>query len=127
MIMNNPTEPGFYTTIFKDGSIIHYNEWMMFDDGHGKWYWNSTANGGIIHWFKPSEDYQFHNFYKIPDWELREILNLALKYEALNFYNLVNKNALDSYLIKEGFPSYEEFVDNELDTYYKGYIAKGGY
>lgn len=124
--MNNPTKAGLYTTIFKDGSIIHYNEWMMFDDGHGKWYWNSTANGGVIHWFKPSEDYQFHDFYKIPDWELKELLISGLKYEAMNYFKLINKDALNAYLIEEGYPSYEAFAQDELNTYFKGYIMKGG-
>ena len=124
--MVNPTKDGFYTTIFKDGSIIHYNQWMTFEDGHGKWYWNSTANGGVIHWFEPEEKYEFHDFYKLPDWELKELLISGLKYEALSYYKLVNKDALDAFLIAEGFPNYEDFAKNELNTYYKGYLMKGG-
>lgn len=123
--MEMPKESGLYTTIFKDGSIIHYNAWIMFDDGHGKWYWDSVANGGVVHWFKPEEDYKFHDFYKLPDWELKELLIINLKYEALNYFKLVDKNAVDAYLIEEGYSSYEAFAENELNTYFKGYLMKG--
>ena len=125
--MSNPTKAGLYTTIFKDGTIIHYNEWIVLENGKGKWYWDNTILGGVLYWFEPKEKYEFHNFFKLPDWELREILDSALKYEALNFYNLVDKQALDSYLIEEGFASYDDFVENELKTYYEGYREKGEY
>ena len=123
--MSNPTEEGTYTTIFKDGTIIHYNYWMMFEDGKGKWYWNSTVNGGVIHWFKPGEDYIMHKNYKLPDWELREILAASFKYEAIKEFCDKREKIFTSYLIEHGFDSFEKMADNEMNAgYYKGYEIK---
>lgn len=104
--LENPTEPGFYTTIFKDGSIIHYNEWINIDTPYhpgGKWYWNEDLRGGVIHWFKPQEEYIQHKWYKLPDWELRDLIKESLRFEYVNHERL------------------NEIAQKYLDTYYKGY------
>lgn len=123
--MNNPTEEGIYTTIFKDGTIIHYNYWMMFENGKGKWYWDSTVNGGVIHWFKPEEDYIIHKNYKLPDWELREILAASFKYEAIKEFCPNREEIFKSYLADNNLKNFEEMADKEMDAgYYKGYEIK---
>ena len=78
--MENPTKEGYYTTVFRDGSIIHSNLWMVFPDGHGKWYWNEEARGGIIAWFPiPEGGYNFHNWYKLPDYKLKDAMMDSLE------------------------------------------------
>ena len=73
--MENPTKGGYYTTVFYDGSIIHENLWMVFPDGTGKWYWNESDRGNIVAWFPiPEGGYKYHKWYKLPDWELEELL-----------------------------------------------------
>jgi hypothetical protein len=54
--MNNPTKEANYITIFKDGSIIYGNPWLMFEDGHGKWYWNEECRGGVVAWYETEEE-----------------------------------------------------------------------
>jgi len=123
--MNNPTEEGIYTTIFKDGTIIHYNYWMMFEDGKGKWYWNSTVSGGVIHWFKPEENYEMHTYYRLPDWELRELIEQAKRAEAYETYADDIDKILQAFLIEQGFSTYEDMANYEMNAgYYKGYEIK---
>jgi len=123
--MNNPTEEGIYTTIFKDGTIIHYNYWMILEDGKGKWYWNSTISGGVIHWFKPEENYIMHKNYKLPDCELRALIERAKHAEAYEMYgNDVNK-ILQAFLMKQGFSTYEDMANYEMNAgYYRAYEVK---
>ncbi len=120
--MQNPEVEGNYTTIFKDGSIILNNYWMIFpDDGHGKWYWNEDIRGGVIHWFKPEEEYETHLYYKLPDWELRELVEQAKRAEAYEMYADDVSKMLRAYLMKQGFSTYANMADFEIDTYYKKY------
>lgn len=122
--MDNPVKEGTYTTIFADGSIILYNQWMMFDNPSlNKWYFNELPRGGVIHWFEPPEDkYKEHKWYKLPDWEVRELLKNALKYEAVDTYasdtELIG-NAIDRYTAHYG--AINSMVEQELEKYYKGY------
>ena len=122
--MDNPTVEGNYTTIFKDGSIILENPWLILPDGHGKWYWNEELRGGVIHWFKPEEPYEVHYWYKLPDWELIDLVKANLKYEALANYLGIEKcssiyneyinteHKTISELVKEELKNYEEYKKN---------------
>jgi len=82
--MENPTKTGKYTTIFADGSVILENFFM---GNLNKWYWNEEASGGIVAWTNlPEGGYKKHNWYKIPDYELRELVVATAKYEAIEQY-----------------------------------------
>lgn len=123
--MNNPTEEGTYTTIFKDGTIIHYNYWMILDDGKGKWYWDSTVSGGVIHWFKPEENYIMHKNYKLPDWELRALIERAKHAEAYEKYVDDASKILQAFLMEQGFNTYEDMANYEMNAgYYRAYEVK---
>ena len=124
--MENPKAEGNYTTIFKDGTIILSNYWMQFPDGHGKWYWNEDIRGGVIHWFKPEEEYETHSYYKLPDWELRELVEQAKRAEAYEMYADDVSKILRAYLMKQGFSTYKNMADSEMDTYYKRYKIREG-
>lgn len=124
--MENPKAEGNYTTIFKDGTIILSNYWMQFPDGNGKWYWNEDIRGGVIHWFKPEEEYETHLYYKLPDWELRELIEQAKRAEAYEMYADDVSKMLLAYLMKQGFSTYANMADFEIDTYYKRYKIREG-
>ena len=125
--MENPTKGGHYTTVFRDGSIIHENVWMTFEDGSGKWYWNEVDRGGIVNWFPvPNGGYRFHSWYKIPDWQLKELIVDQMRLEALEdggvLYWEDYNNAIDSYCSHYYADSIEELAENEMnDGYYAGY------
>lgn len=126
--MDNPTKEGCYTTIFKDGSIIHKNYWMMWEDKPflNKWYFNEYDRGGIIHWFKPEEEYSFHKWYKLPDSELRDLLEEALRWEALDSFLYTDEDFNAAYKkYTEHYGSFENMVDQEIEKYYKGYEIDG--
>ena len=124
--MQDPKETGNYTTIFKDGTIILSNYWMQFPDGYGKWYWNEDIRGGVIHWFKPEEEYETHTYYKLPDWELRELVEQAKRAEAYEMYVDDTNKILNAYLMKKGFSTYTNMADYEIDLYYKRYKIREG-
>lgn len=122
--MNNPTEPGVYTTIFKDGSIVLYNEWLTFENPElNKWYFNETERGGVIHWFKPECKYNHRKYYKIPDFILRDFIKGTMHAEAcyLEFGNIAFDKALNSFLEREHFKNFDEAAQRELDIYWKDY------
>lgn len=120
--MKNPTIEKNYTTIFADGSIIYENPWLIFPDGTGKWYWNEESRGGVIAWNEiPKGGYKYHKWYRIPDWELRELIMDAEKYAAVEIFNGVNETYLNLYLTEQGLDSYESLADAYLDSYYKDY------
>lgn len=127
--MENPTKEGNYTTVFRDGSIIHENPWMIFNDGHGKWYWNEEVRGGVVVWFEiPKGGYNFHRFYRLPEWELRELLEAQHLVNALDnadAYNheLYNK-AMRDYLDGLDCKTFQDVIKNDLNTYYAGYECK---
>ena len=124
--MNNPTKEGNYTTIFADGSIVYENPWLMFSDGHGKWYWNEECRGGVVAWNEiPEGGYKFHRWYKIPEDELIELLeaqhlvNALDKADAYN-YEIYNK-AIRDYLDSIDCETFSAAIRKDLDTYYAGY------
>ena len=124
--MDNPTKEGYYTTVFRDGSIIHANLWMVFPDGHKKWYWNEECRGGVIAWNEiPEGGYKFHRWYKLPEEELKELLearhlvNALDKADAYN-YEIYNK-AIRDYLDSINCETFQDAVENDLYTYYSGY------
>jgi len=122
--MDNPTEHGVYTTIFRDGSIILYNEWLTFENPKlNKWYFNESCHGGIIHWFKPEENYTKHTEYKIPDFVMRDLIKGLMISEACYLEMGIEnyEKALDNYLEREYFKNLEEAIDKELQTYWKDY------
>ena len=127
MNMIEPTEEGRYTTVFKDGSIVHENYWFYTADDHeGKWYWNESIRGGVIHWFKPEVEYELHSWYHLPDWELQELVMAEKKYEAYEkYFNKEDTNKAElEYLINNNFYSYQAFADYEIKNYYSGYKCK---
>ena len=125
--MENPTKQGNYTTIFADGSIVYENPWLMFSDGHGKWYWNEKCRGGIVAWNEiPEGGYKFHRWYKLPEHELKELVMSQLTLEALEEagvrnwpgYSTAFKNYCDHYYAE----CIEQMAENEMkDGYYAGY------
>lgn len=119
--MDNPMIEGNYTTIFKDGSIILENPWLMFPDGHGKWYWNEYARGGVIHWFKPEEPYKVHCQYELPDWELIDLVEASIKYAILTDHiNLETRMSLfNDYLKNTKYNDISEVINDELKYYEK--------
>ena len=119
--MENPIKEGNYTTIFKDGSIVLENPWLIKADGKGKWYWDEDIRGGVIHWFKPTVKYEEHKYYKLPDWELEELIIHAEQYCAMEQFHAVDKKFLDAYLMTQGFPSYKAMAKQQMKTYYDGY------
>ena len=121
--MINPVKQGNYTTIFADGSVILENPWLIFPDGHGKWYWNEDARGGIVAWIDiPEGGYKYHKKYVLPDWELRDLAIAANKYEVLEkFDDPLNNKRLNEFLIDQGFVSFEQMVDEEIKNYWCGY------
>lgn len=120
--MDNPIEAGTYTTIFKDGSIIHHNQWLVFPDSPqlNKWYFNEEYRGGVIHWFKPDGDYKFHKSYTFSDWELRELVSNVILAEACYDYFDYNdyKKAVDNYCA-ENKMTFNEAVSQYIEKYYK--------
>lgn len=127
--MENPKVAKNYTTIFRDGSVIHENPWFIFPDGHGKWYWNEEVRGGVVAWTEiPEGGYKYHKFYRLPDWELRELLeaqhliNALDKADAYDF-KMYNK-AISDYLNGLNCKSFAEAIQNDLNTYYAGYECK---
>ena len=121
--MVNPVKQGNYTTIFADGSVILENPWIVFPDGHGKWYWNEDARGEIVAWIDiPEGGYKYHKKYALPDWELRDLAIAANKYEILEkFDDPLNNKRLNEFLIDQGFISFEQMVDEEIKDYWCGY------
>lgn len=122
--MDNPTEAGVYTTIFRDGSIILYNEWLTFENPElNKWYFNENCRGGIIHWFKPEEKYIRYTEYKIPYFVMRDLIKGLMISEACYLEMGVENytKALDNYLGREYSKSLEEAINKELQTYWKDY------
>lgn len=112
--MKNPTVEKNYTTIFADGSIIHENPWLMFDDGHGKWYWDEEIRGGVIAWNEiPEGGYNYHHEYKIPDWELEGLLKQTIKFQILE-----NKNMIQHFTDKEWFEKEQKEYFKEIIKYY---------
>lgn len=124
--MENPKKPRNYTTIFRDGSVINENPWLILPDGHGKWYWDEEMRGGVVAWTEiPEGGYKYHKFYRLPDWELRELLGAQHLISALDnadAYDLKRYNkAISDYLDSLNCESFAEVVQNDLDTYYAGY------
>lgn len=120
--MENPKVAKNYTTIFRDGSVIHENPWLMFPDGHGKWYWDEEVRSGVVAWTEiPEGGYKYHKFYRLPDWELRELVEQAKRAEAYEMYADDISKILNAYLMKQGFSTYVNMADFEIDTYYKRY------
>jgi hypothetical protein len=128
--MNNPTVEGNYTTIFKDGSIIYENPWMIRKDGTGKWYWNEDVRGGVVAWNKiPEGGYKFHTNYRLPDWELHELVYAQLTLEALEHGGVDDwewySESIKDYCNSCHADSIEDIVKEELETgYYSGYKMK---
>ena len=128
--MENPKAEGNYTTIFADGSVILENHWIDFGDGHGKWYWNETFRGGVIAWNEiPEGGYKYHRRYKIPEWELRELVRSEFICEALEQagvqqwegYDKAIKDYCDHYY----YSNIDQIVDDEIiNGYYKGFEVK---
>lgn len=119
--MKNPTKEGNYTTIFKDGSIIHENPWLIFPDGHGKWYWNEECRGGVVAWNEiPEGGYNFHRWYRLPEDELRELLFAAAISEALTRVDIDYYDAIEDYCSSHKVQSIEELINAEM-AYYSGY------
>jgi hypothetical protein len=123
VFMINPTKPGVYTTIFKDGSIILYNEWMMFDNPNlNKWYFNESYHGGIIHWFKPEEEYKPETYYKLPRHVLYDLVCASITNDA--YYQYFDTNELLAACSKynqENSAGLKDLVELEIEHYYKGY------
>ena len=114
--MNNPIKPGIYTTIFKDGSIILYNQWL---DDRNKWYWNEDYRGGVIHWFKPEENYDRHKYYKLPetvlyDFMLADVINQAYSEFLPIEYS---EKAIESFLQKQHVDKLEDILAIEMRGY----------
>lgn len=125
--MTNPTKEANYTTIFADGSVILENPWLIRPDGTGKWYWNEEPRGGVVAWNEiPEGGYKYHKYYKLPDWELRDLVIQSLTLEALSeagidnweWYNQAIKDYCDYFHVN----SIEELAERDLtEAYYKGY------
>ena len=123
--MENPKEEKLYTTIFADGSVILQNYWMQFPDGTGKWYWNEEIRGGVVAWTEiPEGGYKTHKWYRLPDWELRDLIIEAEQFHAFEKFNGLDDRILNAYLIDKGFASFESIADEELRSYYNGYECK---
>lgn len=127
--MNNPTKEGMYTTIFADGSVILDNLWLMFQDGHGKWYWNETCRGGVVAWNEiPEGGYKLHKWYQLPEEELKELLEAQHLVNALDktgAYNYgIYNQAVRYYLDSINCETFQDAIRNDLNTYYSGYIIK---
>ena len=122
-LMLNPTKPGIYTTIFKDGNIILYNEWLTFDNPDlNKWYFNETYHGGIIHWFKPEEEYKPETYYKLPQHVLYDLVCASLTNDA--YYQYFDTNELLAACSKynqENGAGLKDLVEREIEHYYKEY------
>ena len=125
--MENPTKEANYTTIFADGSIIYENPWLVFPDGHGKWYWDEETRGGVIAWNEiPKGGYKFHKFYKLPDWELQDLLYAAYHFYALQKGGVDNWEwygvSIDDFCKAEHINSIDELVEQDLiEGYFAGY------
>ena len=120
--MKNPTKQKNYTTIFADGQVILENPWIIDSNGRGKWYWDGTAHGGIVAWNEiPEGGYKPQRFYKLPEWELRDLIKQAFCYESLLRYNEVNIECIKTYLQELGYNSLNDVATHELNAYYYGY------
>ncbi len=124
--MRSPIKEGNYTTIFADGSIVYENPWLMFSDGHGKWYWNEECRGGVVAWNEiPEGGYNFHRWYKLSEEELKELLEARHLINALDEasaynYEIYNK-AMRDYLDGIDCETFQDAIKNDLNTYYKGF------
>ena len=117
--MNNPKVEGNYTTIFKDGSVVLENYWIIFPDGHGKWYWDEDIRGGVVAWSNiPEGGYIRHPFYKLPDWEMDDIIRLITGYEVLMDSGV---KTWDGY--KDAWTLYEDRLKKEKE-YYSKYLIR---
>ena len=127
--MNNPTVEKNYTTVFRDGSIIHENPWIM-PMGKGKWYWNEEARGGVVAWFEiPEGGYKYPKKYLLPSFELRDLLIDANKLDAIDQAGLTSSmmyyEALERYLDSQGhYDNFEDLANDQIEGYYKGYEYK---
>ena len=126
--MENPTKQGNYTTIFRDGSVILENPWLIMQSGKGKWYWDEECRGGVIAWNEiPEGGYKPHKWYKLPEEELRELVLASLTLGALEdagvdnwkYYDQAIKDYCSHYYAK----SIKELADSEINCgYYSGYV-----
>lgn len=123
VFMINPTKPGTYTTIFKDGSIVLYNQWLTFDNPNlNKWYFNEEYRGGVIHWFKPEENYQITKYYKVPRHILYELVETELFHEAyFQYFDLMELQAASYKYCEENQASFEDLTERYIEKYFKDY------
>ena len=116
--MENPKVEKNYTTIFHDGSVIYENPWLIFPDGHGKWYWDEDIRGGVVAWNEiPEGGYIKHRYYKIPSWELYDLIEDAASYEIINQGGIGVLN--DPAAFNE---TRDEYIQEFLDYFNKRYL-----
>lgn len=128
--MNNPTKEGNYTTIFRDGSVILENPWLIRPDGNGKWYWNEECRGGVIAWNEiPEGGYNRHKWYKLSEDDLYDLIYSDLTISALMDAGIENEPIYD-WAIKifcntHNVDTITALVEREMNTgYYSGYEIK---